>query len=100
MNYGHFSTTPASSTVVPQINFDWGNSGLVTPTSNDDVSAIWEGKVLAPVTGTYTFYCLLDDQCFVYVGGQLVTYGSCCGWVSGTIALTAGNYYDLFVVFA
>ena len=97
MIYSQFSNIYAGFRIVSGINYD---TGACNSYFNVDVSGIWEGKVLAPVTGTYTFSCYLDDQCFVYVGGQLITFGSCCGWISGTIALTAGTYYDLFVVFS
>ena len=51
-----------------------------------------------PVTGTYTFYTLSDDGVRLWVNGALVVNN----WTdhaptenSGTIALTAGQRYDI-----
>jgi glucose/arabinose dehydrogenase len=82
------------------VNFDWGSgtpsgTGLTSP---DTFSVRWTGKVLAPVTGTYTFTTTSDDGVRLWVNGQQIINN----WTdhaptdnSGTISLTAGNYYDI-----
>ena len=76
-----WSGTPAGHAIYPNVDFDWGGGGLVTPTQHNDVSGTWSGKLLATVSGTYTFWCQYDDTCTVVVGGQTVTSGTCCGTI-------------------
>ena len=52
-----WSGTPAGHAIYPNVDFDWGGGGLVTPTQHNDVSGTWSGKLLATVSGTYTFWC-------------------------------------------
>lgn len=67
------------------------------------------GWLYAPASGSYRIGCRADDACQVWVNGSIVAdgmtgsgpspnyYGACnaCGGVSGSIALTAGDWYPL-----
>ena len=64
----------------------------------DTFSVRWTGQVRAKVTGTHTFFTLSDDGVRLWVNGVLVIDN----WTdhaptenSGTIALTAGQRYDI-----
>jgi hypothetical protein len=62
--------------------------------------ARWVGQVLAPVTGTYTFTTVSDDGVRLYVDGQQIINdftGHPPTTDSGTIALVAGQKYDLWM---
>jgi glucose/arabinose dehydrogenase len=82
------------------VNFDWGTttpSGTAL-TSPDTFSVRWSGRVLAPVTGAYTFTTTSDDGVRLYVNGQLVVNNftdHAATDNSGTINLTAGTLYDI-----
>jgi glucose/arabinose dehydrogenase len=82
------------------VNFDWGTttpSGTAL-TSPDTFSVRWSGRVLAPVTGAYTFTTTSDDGVRLYVNGQLVVNNftdHAATDNSGTISLAAGTLYDI-----
>ncbi|MGH7680701.1 MAG: PQQ-dependent sugar dehydrogenase [Candidatus Eiseniibacteriota bacterium] len=80
------------------INFNWGTGSPSPSIGNDTFSARWTGQVSPLYTQTYTFYGRADDGVRVWVNNQLIVDR----WVdqsatetSGTIALVAGQYYDL-----
>jgi len=80
------------------VNFDWGSGSPDASIGADTFSARWMGQVQAQFTETYTFYTVSDDGVRLWVNGQLVVDS----WVdqgptehSGTIALSAGQKYDL-----
>jgi hypothetical protein len=61
-------------------------------------SARWTGQVEAPASETVTFYTVSDDGVRLWVNGQQIINN----WTnhsatenSGTIALTAGQRYDI-----
>lgn len=64
--------------------------------SATDCSARHEGKYKAKYTETYTFYVTHDDGAKLWVDGTLIVdeWGT-TGTHSGTIALTAGQFYDI-----
>ena len=79
----------------PQVNFYWNGNSPAPNVGGDNWSAIWSGLVLAPQDGLYTFYTLSDDGACVWVNGQQL-YGWCGGgWGSGSIALQAGQLYNI-----
>jgi hypothetical protein len=88
--------------VDPELNFDWG-SGSPSSTAGitvDNFSARWTGKVQAQYNENYTFYARSDDGVRVWVNNQLLIDR----WVNqapteygGTIALVAGQKYDIRV---
>lgn len=86
------------------VNFNWGSgtpSGTAL-TSPDTFSVRWSGRVLAPVTGSYTFTTTSDDGVRLWVNNQLIinnfTDHSATN-NSGVINLTANTYYDIWMEF-
>jgi PA14 domain-containing protein/putative Ig domain-containing protein len=82
----------------PTIDFAWGAGSPDPAIGPDTFSVRWTGQVEAQFTETYTFYTQSDDGVRLWVNGrQLVN-----NWTnhratenSGTIALTAGQRYDI-----
>jgi hypothetical protein len=76
--------------------WDYGApDALVNP---DLFSARWTGKIQPRFSETYTFYVTRDNGARLWVNNQLI----CDGWTgdwdvtdSGTIALQAGQFYDI-----
>jgi len=70
--------------------------------SGESYSARWTGKLVAPMTGNYTFGFRGDDGFRVFVDGKLVINSwerSAARTVRGQVALEAGKTYDLRVEF-
>jgi len=83
------------------VNFNWPTSPGGT-VGKDYFSVRWTGQVLAQYSETYTFYTQSDDGIQVWVNGQqLINNWTDHGQVenSGTIALVAGQKYDIKVEF-
>src|SRR6185436_8901239 len=82
----------------PTVDFDWA-SGSPDPTiAADSFSIRWSGQVQPQFSETYTFYTTSDDGVRLWVNNVLLIDK----WIdqgptewSGTIALTAGQRYDL-----
>ncbi|MBI4714673.1 MAG: hypothetical protein HY760_01785, partial [Nitrospirae bacterium] len=81
-----------------QVNFTWGTGSPDASVGADTFSVIWTGQVEAQYTETYTFFVKTDDGVRLWVNDQLLVDN----WVnqgatekSGTIALAAGQKYDL-----
>ena len=88
--------------VDPIVDFNWGSGSPDAAIAADTFSARWTGQIEAPVTGTYTFYTVSDDGVRLWVNNQQVIDN----WTdhapvenSGTIALTAGQRYDIRMEF-
>jgi hypothetical protein len=86
--------------VDPQVNFEWGDGSPHHAIAPDTFSARWTGQVQAQKSETYTFYAKADDGVRLWVNGQLLINQ----WkdqgpteYSGSIALTAGQKYDIKV---
>jgi hypothetical protein len=86
----------------PTVNFDFGTGAPAPGIGPDTFSIRWTGQVRAKVTGTHTFYTLSDERVRLFVDGQTVINN----WTnhsatenSGTIALTAGQKYDIRMEF-
>ncbi len=80
------------------VNFDWGSGAPVATIGANTFSVRWTGQVEPQFTGTYTFYTQSDDGVRLWVNGQQLVNN----WTlhattenSGTIALTAGQRYDI-----
>lgn len=80
------------------VNFDWGGGSPDASIGADTFSVRWTGKVLPLYTETYTFYTTSDDGVRLWVNGQQIINN----WTdhaptenSGTIALIAGQQYDI-----
>jgi glucose/arabinose dehydrogenase len=86
----------------PTVDFLWGSGSPATAIGADTFSARWTGQVEAQFTGTYTFYTQSDDGVRLWVNGQQLINN----WTnhattenSGSIALTAGQRYDIRMEF-
>ena len=81
------------------INYNFNTSGpSIAGISQSNFSVRWTGRFTAPSSGTYRFFTNADDGSRLWIGGtqvinNWVTQG--VAEVSGTIALTAGQTYDL-----
>ena len=101
--YNNMDFTGTTVTGVdPTVDFSWGAGSPAAAIANDTFSARWTGQVQAPVTGTYTFYTQSDDGVRLWVNNQQLVnnwtdHGSTEN--SGTIALTAGQRYDIRMEF-
>jgi len=80
------------------VNFDWGTGSPDSSIGADTFSVRWTGQVVPRYTQNYTFYTRTDDGVRLWVNGVLLVDK----WVdqgptewSGTIALTAGQAYDI-----
>jgi glucose/arabinose dehydrogenase len=88
--------------VDPTINFGW-STGAPMPTMGVDTFTVrWTGQVMPQYTETYRFYTVSDDGVRLWVNGQQIVNN----WTdhattenSGTIALTAGQRYDVRMEF-
>jgi glucose/arabinose dehydrogenase len=86
----------------PTVNFDWASAAPAPGIGAETFSVRWTGQVEAPATGTYTFYTQSDDGVRLWVNNQAIVNN----WTdhalvenSGTIALTAGQRYDIRMEF-
>ena len=55
-----------------QVNFDWGNNAPATSVDADEFSILWEGGIMAPTEGEYTFYTNTDDGVRLWVNDILI----------------------------
>jgi hypothetical protein len=86
----------------PVVNFDWGTGSPVAGIGADTFSVRWTGQIQAQFTETYTFYTQSDDGVRLFVNGvQIINNFTDHGSTenSGTIALTAGQRYDIRMEF-
>jgi chitodextrinase len=82
------------------VAFDWGTGSPDSRMTTDNFSVRWTGKIIAPVSGTYTFYTDSDDGIRLWVNGQQLVNnwaGHSLTTNSGKIALVAGQAYDIKV---
>ncbi len=80
------------------VNFNWGSGSPATTVAPDTFSVRWTGQILAPVTGTYTFFTTTDDGNRLTINGQRVIdsfVDQPATERSGQITLTAGQRYDI-----
>ncbi len=92
-----FTGTTVSRTD-PMINFNFGNGSPDPAIGPDTFSARWVGLIQPRFSETYTFFTTSDDGVRLWVNGKLVVND----WTdhaprvdSGTIALAAGQKYDI-----
>jgi hypothetical protein len=89
---------PVVVRVDPELNFDWG-TGLITPYGRDYVSGRWNGKILPPVTETFTFFLYADNAVRMWLDHTLVidTWDSplCCNETLAFKRLTEGVFVDV-----
>ena len=70
---GAWSGAPAVQTIVPQVDFSWGDFSPDPAIPNDNFSTEFTGKIVAPSTGTYYLISNTDDDGYLWVNGQLVS---------------------------
>lgn len=100
----YFRHRDLSSQVLSQtdkeVDFEWGYDSPVQGMSGDDFSVLWTGQVQPRYTGTYTFGIYGDQGVRLWVNNQLlVNQWTTNTTGSGTIALTAGQKYDIKIAF-
>ncbi len=91
-------TGTTTGKINPQVNFDWGAGAPNSGFGADQFSVRWTGHVLADKNEMYTFHTQNDDGIRLWVNGvQLINSWTDSGVVerSGTIALQAGQQYDI-----
>lgn len=82
------------------IDFNWAYGAPDASMTVDNFSVRWTGKVQPRYSQTYTFSMAKDDGIRLWVNGQLIidSWGySGTAEISGTIALVAGQLYDIKV---
>ncbi|HEY7497818.1 MAG TPA: PQQ-dependent sugar dehydrogenase [Vicinamibacterales bacterium] len=86
----------------PTVDFVWGSGAPAPGIAADTFSVRWTGQVQPQFSETYTFYTQSDDGVRLWVNGQQIVNN----WTnhattenSGTIALTAGQRYDVRMEF-
>ena len=86
----------------PAVNFDWASGSPATGIGADTFSVRWTGQVQPQFSETYTFYTQSDDGVRLWVNNVAIVNN----WTdhaltenSGTIALTAGQRYDIRMEF-
>ena len=84
------------------VNFDWASGSPDPAIAADTFSARWTGQVQPQFSETYTFYTQSDDGVRLWVNNVPIVNN----WTdhavtenSGTIALTAGQRYDIRLEF-
>lgn len=60
------TTDPVKS--IADTYVSWGNQ--IDTTAQENFSMEWKGYVQVPLTGTYNFYCGVDDDCAVWIGNN------------------------------
>jgi glucose/arabinose dehydrogenase len=102
----YFNNLSFTGTIVtrldPTVDFNWAAGVPVAGIAADTFSVRWTGQVRAKVTGTHTFFTTSDDGVRLFVNNVQVINN----WTdhsatenSGTIALTAGQLYDIRMEF-
>ena len=78
------------------IAFQWNGDSPDPSIPNDNYAARWTGTIIAPATGTYTFWTTTDDGVRLAIGGATLINKwqpqSPTTW-SGTVNLVAGQRY-------
>jgi glucose/arabinose dehydrogenase len=101
--YDNMDFTGTAVTRIDQaVDFTWGSGAPAPGIGSDTFSVRWTGQVAPPFTETYTFYTVSDDGVRLWVNGrQLVNRWTNHAAIedSGTIALTAGQRYDIRMEF-
>lgn len=91
---------PAESQVVARVDatvdFNWGTGPIVSgvPASATNVLVVWNGRLIVPHSGTYTFYASTDDGVVLRIGGAYVfnDWAGGASTRSGSVALAAGEH--------
>jgi len=87
--------TPDSTAVVPDINYASTGGNAVGGPFMDNIAATFEGYVVAPVDGVYTFELESDDGSLLYIGEDLIVDNNGLHGMQtagGSIGLKAGPH--------
>jgi hypothetical protein len=90
--------TPKFSRKDATISFDWAGGSPDATVNADQFSARWTGQIQPKYSETYTFYINSDNGRRLWINNQLIIDKWIDDWnieYSGTIALTAGQKYDI-----
>ncbi|MDR3366802.1 MAG: T9SS type A sorting domain-containing protein [Prevotellaceae bacterium] len=94
--------TEVASRIDPTVNFDWGTRLPIEGANTDNFSIRWKGKVMPRYSETYTFYLTCDKGGRLWIDNRLMIDGWAesqttpgAATLTATIALTAGEKYDL-----
>jgi parallel beta-helix repeat protein len=80
--------------IEPNINFAWGDGTPASSIAPDTFSARYSGEIVAPSTGTYTFFTTSDDGVRLNINSKLVINDfndHAPRTVGGSTVLTAGQ---------
>jgi len=92
------SGTPIVSRIDTTINFNWRANSPHPLINVDNFSALWEGQLLAPVSGQYVFSTTSDDGIRLWVNNQLIIDKWQEHYIAvdnGYISLTGLQKYDI-----
>jgi hypothetical protein len=96
----NFTGLPTLTRLDPTVDFNFG-TGAPDPSLPVDMFQIrWHGQVQPFYSDTYTFYTTTDDGSRLWVNGQLLVnqwVNQAATTASGTIALQAGQKYDILM---
>lgn len=94
--------TSITSTDTCNISADWGTASPAAGVNADAFSVRWQGKIQPRYSGVYTFYVTSDSYRRLWINDQLVIdkWLSTAGTYTGTIALVAGQKYNLKLEYA
>jgi hypothetical protein len=84
----------------PFINFNWALGSPATGVPTNQFSVRWTGFIQPRYSEVYTFHLTADDGCRLWINNQLLIdkWRNDSGTeVSGSIALTGGQQYDIRV---
>ena len=104
----YFNSTSGNKVLVrvdPNIQFFWNRTSSPGPGVPDSYfSAVWQGNITPPKTGTYTFNLFLDDGARLYINGTNILPSSAWAiWAqeqnSSPIFLQKGENYTIRVEF-
>ncbi|GAB3707045.1 hypothetical protein GCM10027592_40820 [Spirosoma flavus] len=97
-NTDEISGSPALSRTDETINFDWAQNEPAPDIGSDKYTVRWTGKIIAPLTDTYSFFTETDDGARLWVNNKLLidhwTYQPSREWL-GQIDLAEGQSYDI-----
>jgi hypothetical protein len=96
---------PVLTRIDPKIDFVWGAESPDPEINIDNFSVRWSAEIEIPVSDTYTFYSISDDNARLWIDGELLVdnWNSDNAWAieeAGSIYLEAGwtslvmEYFD------
>jgi hypothetical protein len=95
-------TSPINVSIIPYVDFGWGNGGPGNGVGDNMFAARYVGEVMALYTEKYTFYAAADDGVRLWVNGTSLVNK----WIdqseteySGTINLTRCQKYPIILEF-